>query len=354
MAIVRNKLHVDKELGLQVKEFRNQYHKKAKDVAAYIEKSAAYISKLEKGEIHQIDKEDFVKMVNYITDSENGYQLFCERIIGAMDPEVLDGSTIAHNFDWIERTLPIPEDYCSYIKKKMHELNVNVRDLADYINLNDDLDKKFLQEQNINPNAVEKNTWLPYYEADSKNIRRNYIIVKISDKEIEEILQQQITKTSYLYLYILLYHIYKLQELNKQLLLDCSSRKKIKKKTIKKLSEYKIYTLADKANAISNVSNEAELENVLNASDVKSQKLMRELIGGISYLAEQDVEYTNQKLECVLANLKNDPSFSLAYMALPLEKIFTLPYNLKKAFLESIKILIDKCSTSINDELERF
>ena len=97
MAIIKNKLHIDEELGLQLKDFRNQFQVKAKDVATHIGKSAAYISKLEKGEIHQIDKEEFVKIVDFISNSESGYQLFCERIIGTMDPESLEFSAIVKN-----------------------------------------------------------------------------------------------------------------------------------------------------------------------------------------------------------------------------------------------------------------
>lgn len=348
------KLHVDEEFGLQLKDFRNQYQVKAKDVATHMEKSAAYISKLEKGEIHQIDKEEFVKMVNYISASENGYQLFCERIIGTMNPEALDSSTIASNFDWIDRTLPVPEEYCAYIKRKILENEISFDELANYINKNDDLDNKFLQEQKIDLISTEKNVWIPYNEADSKRIKRNYIIVKINAQEIENIIERRIKKTTYLYLYVILYHIYKLQELNRHLVLDESVRTNIKRKTTNKLNEFKIYTLSDKAKAISQASNEAELEKVLNAFDIKNQELMRELIGGIYYISEQDVEYTNAKLESIIANLREDPSFSLAYMALPLEKMFALPFKVKKDFLDGVNELIEKSTNIVNGGLEKY
>ena len=118
MSVGIKKLHIDEEFGLQLKDFRNQYQVKAKDVAVHMEKSAAYISKLEKGEIHQINKDEFVKMVNYISSSDKGYQLFCERIIGTLEVEKLEQSTLASNFDWIDRALPIPEEYSAYIKTK--------------------------------------------------------------------------------------------------------------------------------------------------------------------------------------------------------------------------------------------
>lgn len=354
MALSRSRLHIDEEFGLQLKDFRNQYQIKAKDVAAYMEKSAAYISKLEKGEIRQIDKDEFVKMVNYISSSKNGYQLFCERIIGTMNPEALERSTIANNFDWIDRILPIPEEYSYYIKKKAKENSVSFDELADYINKNDDLDIEFLQEHKIDLASAEKNVWIPYYEADSNAIRRNYIVAKISAKEIEDIVERRVTKTTYLYLYIILYHIYKFQELNKHLILEESTRTNIKRKTNNKLNELKIYTLSDKANAISQANNEMELKTVLNSFDLKNQELMNELIRGIYYLSEQDVEYTNKKLEGIIANLKKDPSFSLAYMALPLDKIFALQPKVKRDFLNSVNELIEKSTNVVEGELEKY
>lgn len=354
MALSGSRLHIDEEFGLQLKDFRNQYQVKAKDVAAYMEKSAAYISKLEKGEIRQIDKDEFVKMVNYISSSENGYQLFCERIIGTMNPDALERSTIANNFDWIDRILPVPEEYSIYIKKKIIEDNISFEELADYINKNDDLDNKFLQEHKIDLVSAEKNIWMPYYEADSKTMRRNYIVAKISAKEIEDIVERKENKTTYLYLYIILYHIYKLRELKKHLILEESTRTNIKRKTNNKLNELKIYTLSDKAMAISQANNETELKTVLNSFDLKNQELMNELIRGIYYLSEQDVEYTNSKLEGVIANLRNDPSFSLAYMALPLDKIFALQPKVKRDFLDRVNELIEKSTSVVKDKLEKY
>lgn len=354
MALSTNRLHIDEELGLQLKDFRNQYQIKAKDVAAYMKKSAAYISKLEKGDIQQIDKDEFVKMVNYISSSPNGYQLFCERIIGTMNPDALESSTIANNFDWIDRVLPVPEEYCIYIKRKIIESNISFEKLANYINKNDDLDNRFLQEHKIDLLSAEKNIWMPYYEADSNTIRRNYIVAEISAKEIEDIVEQRVNKATYLYLYIILYHIYKFLELSKHLVLEESARTNIKRKTNNKLNEFKIYTLSDKAKAISQVNNETELKTVLSSFDLKNQELLKELIREISCLSEQDVEYTNSKLEGVIANLKRDSSFSLAYMALPLEKIFALQPKVKREFLNSVNELIEKSANVVKDKLEKY
>ena len=58
--------------GLRLKEFRTQYKVKAKDVAEMLGKSPAYISKLEKGQIQQIDKIEFEKILNFIANDDDG------------------------------------------------------------------------------------------------------------------------------------------------------------------------------------------------------------------------------------------------------------------------------------------
>lgn len=52
------KIKLSESIGLQLKEFRTKYKVKGKDIAELLGKSPAYISKLEKGQIQQIEKEN--------------------------------------------------------------------------------------------------------------------------------------------------------------------------------------------------------------------------------------------------------------------------------------------------------
>ena len=75
-----------------------------------------------------------------------------------------------------------------------------------------------------------------------KEFNDKYNITKIS--EIIDIIEHKIQKTSYLFLYVILYHIYKLLELNKHATINDGTRINIKRKTVNKLNQYKIYTLS--------------------------------------------------------------------------------------------------------------
>ena len=69
------KIKLSENIGLQLKEFRTKYKVKGKDIAELLGKSPAYVSKLEKGQIQQIEKDELVKITNYITfDNSYSYQ----------------------------------------------------------------------------------------------------------------------------------------------------------------------------------------------------------------------------------------------------------------------------------------
>ena len=101
------KIKLSESIGLQLKEFRTQHQIKAKDIADFIGKSPAYISKLEKGQITQINKKELVKITNFITNSNEGYYLFCEKIANTAEPKELEQDNFLLNFDLIDRKLPV-------------------------------------------------------------------------------------------------------------------------------------------------------------------------------------------------------------------------------------------------------
>ena len=94
------KIKLSENIGLQLKEFRTKYKVKGKDIAELLGKSSAYVSKLEKGQIHQIEKDELVKITNYITQSDEGYYLFCEKIAETADAKELNHNIWLINFDF--------------------------------------------------------------------------------------------------------------------------------------------------------------------------------------------------------------------------------------------------------------
>lgn len=354
MAMTDTLIFFDPDLGQKLKDFRLKNNIKAKDVATHIHKSAAYISKLENGQIKQVRKQELSKILNFITGQENGYELFIETNIKEMDINELDKSTTILNFDWIDRKIPIPQEYINFVSSQIQSLDITSTELTQYINSNEDLDEHFLIERNIDINHIQYNYWYSYNEADSHSINRTYILVKLNGDLLSNIISKSIDKTSYLFLFTIVYHLYKIKEKKIKTLLTQYDIDNLKKKTQKLLNKYKIYTISEKQKAIIAANNEIEIESKLSSFDFKNRQLINDLNAGIFYLSEKDIDYVNNKLEHIIINLKESNSFSLAYMALDLSPLTNISFSKKKEFLNTIQQLIDSYAKLADSDFEKY
>ena len=241
------KIKLSENIGLQLKEFRTKYKVKGKDIAELLGKSPAYVSKLEKGQIQQIEKDELVKITNYITQSNEGYYLFCEKIAETADAKELDHDIWLMNFDLVDRKLPVPIELVKEIKQRMMELDITSEALATYINQNEDLTFDFLLEHRIDPNAVEKNVWMPYQEADSVEHPHSIIFLEVKGERIQSLIDGKIKKCEYMFPYAIMYHLLKWKYKKQGKALDDSLRDSCKIKAEEILLNYKFYSLSVQA-----------------------------------------------------------------------------------------------------------
>lgn len=338
------KIKFSEFLGLQLKEFRMQNKKKAKDVADHIEKSPAYISKLEKGQIQQIDKKELVKVTNFITGAEDGYIIFCEKIAQNIDSDEIEKEIWFLNFDLIERKLPITEEVINLIKENMKILNILPVELANYINENEDLSKDFLSEHDIDPETVEKNIWLPYREADSVEVKRKFIYLHYEHERIERFIEGKIDRCEYMFPFAMLYHLLKIFHKRQEESYDDKMINRCKQEAEEILLDNKFYSISIKYRMQKKMETEEEYQNALSKFDLENTGLISRFMNGINFLSSYDVKYTNQKLEKVVVNLEDDPSFALGFMSLSLIGLKDLQSSRKREFLKEIGAIIEKYS----------
>lgn len=355
--ILPRKIRLNELIGLQLKEFRTQYQVKGKDVAEHINKSPAYVSKLEKGQIQQIDKKELVEITNFITKSDDGYNLFCEKRVAEANVKDLDNDIFFLNFDLIDRQIPISSELVSAIKSKMEEAEISSEGLAAYINQNEDLTPDFLYEHKIDSNIVEKNIWIPYREADSIEHPHSMIFLEYSAERIEKLINNEINKCEYMFPFAIMYHLLKLSYkrmghvINDDIISEC----KIKAEEF--LLEYKCYSLAVQARFSEQVSTEDEYMKLLNNTDINNMEYMSEIMSKIIFLTQRDVVYTNEKLKMIVDNFNEcDITFPLAFMATSLLEIKDLQSSLKRQFLDEVKSLVHKYAkiVSTDENIEKY
>lgn len=354
---MQTKIKLSESIGLQLKEFRTQHQIKAKDIADFIGKSPAYISKLEKGQITQINKEELVKITNFITNSNEGYYLFCEKIASSAKPKELEQDNFLLNFDLIDRKLPISNELINEIRERMTALNISIDDLTEYINQNEDLGPDFLSEHRININSIEKNIWIPYQEADFTEASRNFILLEYKKEKIENFINGELSKCEYMLPFAILHHLLKISYKRDGKTLDEDSIKNCQDEAEQILLKHKFYSLSVQSRLSTQSHTEEEYKSLLSNFDIDNMQYISQILKAIQFLSSYDVEYTNKKLKIIVENFKEcDISFSLAFMATPLLGIKELQPSMKKEFLNEVIKLIAKYTelANTNDNIEKY
>lgn len=347
------KIKFSESLGSQLKEFRIKYKVKGKDIAELLNKSPAYVSKLEKGKIQQIDKTELVKITNFITESSEGYNLFCNEIAEKADVKDLEQNIVLLNFDMIDRKVPITSDLVNEINQRMDRLGISSAELTDYINQNEDLGYDFLVEHKIDPTSVEKNVWLQYREADSFEHLHLFILLDYSEERVESFLNGKIRKCEYIFPYAMVYHLLKWEYKRQGKALDDRLRDTCKLEAEDILLQHKFYSLSVQAR----YKEQGRGEEYLNEFDINNREYISEILNGIKFLSQYDVSYTNEKLKSIVKNMKEcDVSFVMAYMSLSLVEIKDLQTTMKRKFLQDVVELIKDYSnmTDTGENIERY
>lgn len=351
------KIRLSESIGLQLKEFRTQHQIKAKDIADFIDKSPAYISKLEKGQIKQINKKELVKITNFITSSNEGYYLFCEKIASTAEPKEFERDTLLLNFDLIDRKLPVSNEVIIEIRERMESLNISLEDLVIYINQNEDLGPDFLFEHKIDASSIEKNIWIPYQEADFTETSRNFILLEYNTERVKKFINGEIHKCEYMFPFAMLHHLLKISYKRKGKTLDENLIKNCQEETEQILLKHKFYSLSVQSRFGAQSNTEEEYRKLLSTFDVDNMEYISQVLSGIHFLSSYDIEYTNKKLKIIVENFKEcDPSFSLAFMATPLLGIKKLQTSFKKEFLNEVEKLVEKYTelANTNENFEKY
>lgn len=332
-----SKAVVTKELSEKIKRTRINNKIKAKDLAAHIEKSPAYVSKLENYNIKTIDYDDLLKIFNFISKKNTDFDQIIDNLSLELSSEELERQAWLMNFDTVERKIPVPANLIDFINEKVRELKIDISYLVDYINKNNDL-SDIISKYNIILDNYEKNLWYcEYYE--NKSVL--FIILKMDIEKVTALLEKKEDTANYVAIQGILYNLFRLEHEENDVLVE-EKNNKIKEEVLKKLNFFKFYSILERKKAIESAVTEQELESLLNEFDLSNRKLINEFLEYIVFLSEFNVKYTNEKLKLLNLNYSWDPSYMLAISALPFHNLKNMSNSLKKDLLNDIDKLTKK------------
>lgn len=333
------KVDVSPELGHRLREFRLRSGIRANELANYIGKTPAYITKLEKGDFKSVDEKALEQIVNYITSDPNGYERFIDDFLSSASDDEIKAQLEIMRFDMIERTIPIPPDLIVYINEQLSKLGMTAAELVEYINQNDDYDDDFFERNHLKRTALRYNCFYPLPGGASDNDGlKTLILYRMSRRQIEDILSNRTTSCPHFMLFSMVYSLLKLQNGGRQ---PESEQWRLKSETSRILQENKFYTILDRSRFFATTALPEDYKDFLNNYDIRNFQLTNDIFEKIEYLSNCNVIYTNEKLEEIVKNLNEDTSFALGYMALPIHKLSSLPVAQKREFLEMIREQID-------------
>ena len=332
------RIDISQDLVDKLKSVRIKNSIRANELAKYIGKTPAYVSKLENGDFKTMDQESLEKIVNYITSDPNGYERFIDDFLKTASSDEQDQQLDIMRFDMAERVIPIPPSLVHYINDQMEALKISVPELVSYINSNDDYSDEFLRKCGLQKDMMKTNYFYPIEGNDDSGLPKTIILYHVSEYQLESILNFKTTSCAHVVLFSVVYCLLKLKNGGKQ---TVENSWKLRSQASEILVENKFYTILDRSRFFAQTQQPEEYKTFLNESDLTNYTLVSEILKRIEYMSNYNINYTNEKLTGIVENLNAEVSFALSFMALPIHRLSQLSTTQKREFLHLANDIID-------------
>ena len=335
------KIVVTKELAETLKTLRAQNNIKASELALHLGKSAAYVSKLEKGDIQTLKTETFDNILDFILKGEKNKDAIVETLYASLKvkytDEEIEQQIWMNNYDTVFRIIPVPKELIDEINNLIDENNINRKDLLTLINQN-----QFLPDEDLENDNIPYNEW---YESDN-----NGTCIKIHFEEdiFYDLLEKKILALPYIYPYTIIYYIFVVlsgKTVDEMTNTDCNG---FQDKATSILNKHKFYSILERNRLLSERKTEAEKEELLSSFDRTNAKIINEILTNLKFMADTNIVLTNERLQLFLDNLKSDPWFMLKIVSLGFKELDGINTDSKKAFIDRLEELIKEYSTKSN------
>jgi transcriptional regulator with XRE-family HTH domain len=335
--IVMARAMVTSELADTLRSIRLQNKIPAKTLASHLEKSAAYISKLESGTIQTIDAQELHTILHFITCSEDDLAV-AEKTYATLKykytKEEIDDQLWFSNFDTVGRIIPIPEDLISELNTQMKTLGIDRELLIKRINANE-----ALMAEDINDNSIPHNQW---FQPRRTEDGAQSIKMQMSNTQLDDILDRNTDVSPYIFVYAIVFYILKTERFGNQREISDDDNTELMKKAAEKLNEYKFYSIAEKDALLSERQTQNEAFELLTSFDRDNIDIVTDIVTGFKAAADYNIKDTNTRLKKFSENMRWDLGFILKIVSLDfngLEK--TSVSNKRKLITEIEKLIAD-------------
>lgn len=329
------KFTITPELTTLIKTIRAQNHISAKELASYIEKSPSYVSKLESGDVKNIQKKDLTKILSFLIGGEDFYEDVLPQavriLMSYLPSERLPEQVWLLQYDTSDRPVSVSEEMSADLNNRLSELGMNAEELSALINENFDSELS---------SAFPANEIIPFEQQGRIRILAR---LEMNAKDIAGILSGENRHTTYLVIYGISHFLLRLEKFgNVSYKLPPENAVEILRDTSAYLEKFQVHSLIGFSRMLSSKDFISRQINMLNTFDSVSAELMNHITDFFKEALKYDTLGTTQALDVFLKSLNWDPAFILKLIQFPFYKMEGLGYHQKKNLIREITELLEK------------
>lgn len=325
------------ELADTLREIRITNGIQAKDLAAYINKSAAFISRLEHRAIQTVDTDDLSSILSFILKGSINSEEILEKIYDSLrfkfTQEEIDSFLWFTNFDTVERQIPIPESLIDSLQGIMSDNSITCEYLLTRINANE-----ALSDEENNDETLPYNRW--YYVESPNGRNRDSIKIKMSLGHLESILNKTVDIAPYYQMMAIAFYILKIKEYRETVDLSPDEYNGVLKKATDLLSRHKFYSVSEKQELVTISRAKIIQEELVSTFDINNVNYINDIITGFNMYSEYNIKLANEQLNAFAKNMHSDLGFMMKLISMDFCDLDKVSVSKKKELLDSIEILI--------------
>lgn len=329
------KFTVTPELTTLIKTIRTQNNISAKEFAAYIEKSPSYVSKLENGDVKNIQKKELTKILSFLTGGEDFYENVLPAVVRVLMSYLPSGRLSEQvwllQYDTADRPVLISEEMSSDLKDRLDGIGMNEEELAAFMNENFDSELSC---------AFPANEIIPIEHQGNTRI---LVRLEMNSRDISRILSGKDRNTTYLAAYGISHSLIRLEKFGSvSYKLPPESAAEILRDTSAYLEKFQVHSLIGFSRMLSSRDFINRQVNMVNTFDSVSTELMNSITEFFQEALKYDTLGTTQAMDAFSRSMSWDPAFILKLIKFPFYKMEGLSFHQKKKLIGEITELLEK------------
>lgn len=338
---------VTPELSTTIHNLRVENRIMAKDLAARIGKSRAFVSRLENGSLATIDSNVLADIFRYILNESPDSTAFLNKIYDALEfkysNKEIEDQLWFYNFDTVRRQIPIPAGLIDELNEQIDENNIELDYLLNRINSNEALSKIEIENE-----SIPFNEW--YRNSDSTDTFSANIKIHVNKSTLDQVLKKEKTSSTYMELFSIAFYVFKIKEFASQITIDENDYKTIYKKANAFLNKYRFYSITERRKLLSTKKTKQEQEELLSTFDKENLETVNAILRYFRIFSDYDIEFANKQLGLILNNMKSDLGFTLRIASLSYDKLEKTSVSNKRKLINEFEELIKKYSDLTDEE----